>query len=112
MQIVLTIISFLILSSQCLFAQAPPSAPVAVSVVTQKEVRKPVTLVGSVEPLRTSLVSAEISGIVVEYPYSEGDYVEEGQVIARQNISKLKLMLNEAINTKKRIKSQAETCRR
>ena len=106
MQIVLTIISFLILSSQCLFAQAPPAAPVTVSVVTQKEVRKPVTLVGSVEPLRTSLVSAEISGIVVEYPYSEGDYVEEGQVIARQNISKLKLMLNEAINTKNESKAR------
>jgi len=106
MQIVLTIISFLILSSQCLFAQALPSAPVTVSVVTQKEVRKPVTLVGSVEPLRKSLVSAEISGIVVEYPYSEGDYVEEGQVIARQNTSKLNLMLNEAINTKNESKAR------
>lgn len=106
MQIVFTLITILIFSSQCLFAQAPPSAPVTVSVVTQKEVRKPIKLVGSVEPMRKSLVSAEISGIVIEYPYSEGEYVEEGQVIARQNKSKLELMLNEAINAKNESKAR------
>lgn len=106
MQIVFTILLLLVLSSQSLHAQAPPASPVTVSVVTQKEVRKPVTLVGNVEPLRKSLVSAEISGIVVEYPYAEGEYVEKGQVIARQNGSRLKLILNEAINTQNESKAR------
>ena len=106
MQIVFTILLLLVLSSQSLHAQAPPASPVTVSVVTQKEVRKPITLVGNVEPLRKSLVSAEISGIVVEYPYAEGEYVEKGQVIARQNGSRLKLILNEAINTQNESKAR------
>jgi len=106
MQIVLTIVFILTLSGQSLFAQAPPAAPVTVSVVTQKEVRKPVTLVGNVEPLRKSLVSAEISGIVVDYPYEVGEYVEKGQVLARQNASKLKLLLNEAVNTQNESKAR------
>ncbi len=106
MHILFVVISILILSGQSLLAQAPPSAPVTVSVVTQKEVRKPVTLVGNVEPLRKSLVSAEISGIVVDYPYKVGEYVKKGQVISSQNVNKLNLMLNEAINTQNESKAR------
>lgn len=106
MQIIIPLLLLFLVNSHISIAQMPPAAPVTVSVVTQKEVRKPVTLVGSVEPLRKSLVSAEISGIVVEYPFSEGEYVEEGQVIASQNVSKLKLMLNEAVNTQNESKAR------
>ena len=106
MQIVITIIISLILSCNFLFAQAPPSAPVTVSVVTQKEVRKPVTLVGTVEPLRKSLVSAIVKGMVVEYLYTDGEYVEQGQVIARQDTAKREIMLNEAINAKNESKAR------
>ncbi len=106
MQIIISLLLIFVVNSHISNAQMPPAAPVTVSVVTQKEVRKPVTLVGTVEPLRKSLVSAEISGIVVEYPFSEGEYVEEGQVIASQNVSKLKLMLNEAVNTQNESKAR------
>lgn len=100
MQIIVVILFFVLSVSELAFAQSPPSVPVTVSNITQKKVRKPVTLVGSVEPLRSSLVSAEVNGIVAEYPYSEGDYVEKGQVIATQNVNRLKIQLNEAINAK------------
>ena len=106
MQIITLLILILLFGSQATNAQMPPAAPVAASVVIQKEIRKPVTLVGSVVPLRTSLVSAEIGGIVVDYPFSQGEYVEEGQVIASQNVSKLKLMLNEAVNTRNESKAR------
>jgi len=100
MQKILIIFFTLICGGEYLNAQSPPAVPVTVSEVTQNKVRKPLNLVGSVEPIRRSLVSAEVSGIVVDYPYSEGDYVEKDQVIARQSVNKLKIILNEAVNTK------------
>lgn len=106
MQKIFVLLFFLLFAGQVLHAQMPPAAPVTVTEVTQKEVRKPVTLVGSVEPLRKSLVSAEISGIVVDYPFTQGEYVEEGQIIASQNVSRMKLMLNEAINAREESKAR------
>jgi len=43
---------------------------------------------------------------VVDYPYSEGDYVEKDQVIARQSVNKLKIILNEAVNTQNESKAR------
>ena len=100
MKILLVVLIFFFAELQYVYAQALPKTPVVVSEIVIKEVRKPVNLVGTVEPIRRSLVSAAINGIVVEYPYSEGDYVEAGQIIARQSKERLNIMLNEAINTK------------
>ena len=98
MKIVFSVLIFILTGSQYAYSQAPPKTPVVVSEIVVKEVRKPVNLVGTVEPIRTSLVSASINGIVVEYLYSEGDYVEAGQIIARQEKQRLKIQLEEAIN--------------
>ncbi|MGI9554286.1 MAG: efflux RND transporter periplasmic adaptor subunit [Thermodesulfobacteriota bacterium] len=82
-----------------LSAQAPPKTPVVVSEVVVKEVRKPVSLVGTVEPIKKSLISTEVEGIVDKYPFSEGDYVKKGEFVAMLDTQKLNLMLNEAVNT-------------
>ena len=99
MRITLLLLIFFFTAFQFTFAQTPPKTPVVVSKVVVKEVRKPVNLVGTVEPIRKSLVSAIVNGIVVEYPFSEGDYVEAGQIISKQNQERLEIMLAEAINT-------------
>lgn len=93
------LISFLSLS-QFLQAQSIPAAPVTVSEVVVKDLRKPMELVGTVEPVKRSLVSAIVSEIVVEYPYLEGDYVKAGRIISRQNTQKMRILLDEAIKAK------------
>ena len=52
-------------------------APVVVSRVIQMDVRQPVKMVGTVFPLRKSIVAGEVEGLVVEFPVKRGDYVKE-----------------------------------
>ena len=44
--------------------QGPPPTPVRVAPVLRQEVKQTVTLVGSVEPWRRSVVASEVEGIV------------------------------------------------
>ncbi len=97
-----TLISFLSLY-QFLHAQPVPAVPVTVSEVVIKDLRKPMELVGTVEPEKRSLVSAIVSEMVIEYPYLEGDYIKAGRMIARQNTQKMKILLDEAIKAKNEI---------
>lgn len=106
MRIIYSLLLLLFITANVVNAQMPPAAPVTVSEVTQKEVQKPITLVGSVQPLRKSLVSAEISGIVVEYPFKQGEYVKKGEIVSSQNTNRLNLMLNEAVNARNESKAR------
>ena len=57
--------------------------PVVVSRIIEIDVRQPVKMVGTVFPLRESIVACEIEGLVVEFPVKRGDYVKDGQVLAK-----------------------------
>jgi len=48
-------------------------APVVVSRVVQMDVRQPVRMVGTVFPLRESIVAGEIEGLVVAFPVKRGE---------------------------------------
>ena len=111
MKIVFVLLILFFAVSEHIYSQAPSKTPVVVSEIVVKEVRKPVSLVGTVEPIRKSLVSAKISGIVVEYPYSEGDYVEAGEIIAKQNKERLKIQLEEAVNTQNESSAELKLAR-
>jgi len=63
-------------------AQAPPS-PVRYTVAEAYEVRRSVTLSGSVESRRMSDVVGEVEGWVVAVDVEPGDRVEQGQSLAR-----------------------------
>ena len=71
-------------------------APVVVSRIIQMDVRQPVKMVGTVFPLRESIVAGEIEGLVVEFPVKRGDYVKEGQVLARLRTTSLEIQLKGA----------------
>ncbi|MFQ5525692.1 MAG: efflux RND transporter periplasmic adaptor subunit [Thermoanaerobaculia bacterium] len=60
-----------------------PPAPVEVTTAIEGEVRRTVELSGSVEARHTSLVAAEVGGLVVERYVREGDRVEKGQPLVR-----------------------------
>jgi RND family efflux transporter MFP subunit len=64
-------------------AQGPPPTLVAVSPVVEREVVGSQTSVGTVMPLRTSIVGSAVAGRVIEFPLNEGDRVEQGQVLAQ-----------------------------
>jgi RND family efflux transporter MFP subunit len=63
-------------------AQTPP-APVEVTPVIEREVAAQIDLVGSVEPLRRSVVASGALGLVTAFDVNEGDYVKAGQELAR-----------------------------
>ena len=64
-------------------AQAPPAAPVVVSPVTEQTVSATQTLVGTIMPLRTSVVGSAVDGRLVEFFVNEGDAVKAGQPLAQ-----------------------------
>ena len=71
-------------------------APVVVARVVQMDVRQPVKMVGTVFPLRKSIVACEVEGLVVEFPVKRGDYVEKGQVLAKLRTTTLEIQLKGA----------------
>ncbi len=71
-------------------------APVVVSRVVQMDVRQPVRMVGTVFPLRESIVAGEAEGLVVEFTAKRGDYVKKGQVLAKLRTTTLEIRLKGA----------------
>ena len=71
-------------------------APVVVSRIVQMDVPRPVKMVGTVFPLRESIVACEIEGLVEEFPVKRGDYVKKGQVLAKLRTTSLEIQLKGA----------------
>jgi RND family efflux transporter MFP subunit len=68
------------------FAQAPKGAPppkVLVTPIIEKTVAAGQTFVGTVKPLRKSIVGSAVPGRVEEYLVNEGDRVKKSQPIAK-----------------------------
>jgi len=71
-------------------------APVVVSRVVQMDVRQPVRMVGTVFPLRESIVAGEVEGLVVEFPVKRGDHVKKGRILAKLRPTTLEIQLKGA----------------
>lgn len=74
----------------------PQGAPVKVTTIKKQAIHRSVTLVGTVEPWKRSIVASEIAGRVVNFPVEEGDAVERNQVLARLNTETLEIQLDSA----------------
>ena len=101
------LISFIIslLLSADSISQSMPPTPVVVSNVIEKTYRKPLSFIGTVNPVRKSLISAEVEGIVESLNHKAGSYVKKGEVIARINNKKINLRLKEARNAEEELKA-------
>lgn len=73
-----------------------PPAPVIVSKVIEMQIQPPVTFVGTVEPGQRSLVATEISGLVKNLIYKEGDFVKKGDIVAQLKYNSLRIQSGEA----------------
>ena len=90
------IIALFFICDRSLAQEQTFKAPVVVSRIVEMDVRQPVKMVGTVFPLRESIVACAIEGLVVEFPVKRGDYVKKGQVLAELNTTSLEIRLKGA----------------
>ena len=62
---------------------APPAVPVTVARVVRRDVPRIVEATGTVEPIQTATVAAQVDGILTSVDFREGDPVRAGQVLFR-----------------------------
>ncbi len=75
--------------------------PVRVAPVMEQEIRPSVTLVGTVEPWKRSLVAGEIAGRVERFLVREGASVARGQLLAQLSTEALQIQLDSATASRK-----------
>ena len=96
--VLFVILMFLAIPVSKIKAEHPkrPASPVEVVKVVEMKLEEPVTLIGTVETEQHSLVATEIAGLVLELLYKEGDFVKNGDVLARLKQELVKIQLSEA----------------
>ena len=80
--------------------KGPPPAPVKVGEVTKTKIAPQVLLIGTAEPVITSVVASEINGRVQKFSVGEGDFVKKGAVLAQLDDSTLRIELKGALANK------------
>lgn len=86
----------------------PADAPVVVSPIVEREVKKPLRLVGATFPARKSVISSEVEGVVEEMNAEEGEYVKKGGTVAKIKNDKIRLALEQLKNERKEALAKAE----
>lgn len=85
--------------------QGPPPAPVRVASVIEETVSEQITLVGTTEAIARSMVAAEVSGLVEDFPVSEGDFVDKEKVLVRLRSLDLELRLKAAEAAREKVRA-------
>ena len=85
--------------------QGPLAVPVRVAPVVQDTVSEQITLVGNTEPVARSMIAAEVSGLVENFPVREGDFVKKGEVLVRLKSTDLVLRLNAAVAAREKVRA-------
>jgi multidrug efflux system membrane fusion protein len=93
----------------CSEQDTPPPPPVPVTVATAERRAVPFELAatGTVEPLQTVAVQAQVGGILQRVAFKEGDEVKRGQVLFELDPRPYRAALDQALATLARDKAQA-----
>ncbi|MFQ6048016.1 MAG: efflux RND transporter periplasmic adaptor subunit, partial [Phycisphaerae bacterium] len=75
----------------------PQPLPVVVAPVVERNLPTTISVVGTVRPLRRTLVAAEAAGLVEQLSVRQGDRVEAGQVLCQLDDSLLRLQHRQAV---------------
>ena len=62
--------------------KAPPAVPVKTAPVVKKTVSDQISLIGTTQPIRESVVASEVSGLVEMYYVKAGDFIAKGTPLA------------------------------
>lgn len=85
-------LTLLVLASACTKAPAktlaPPPAQVGIVTVTPTSIAEAYEFVGQVSPYRRVEVRSRVEGIVTERPFTEGTFVQKGQVLYKLDVVK------------------------
>lgn len=93
----------------CAKEKPPPTPPVPVTVATAERRAVPMELpaTGTVEPLQTVSVQAQVSGILQRVAFKEGDEVKQGQVLFELDPRPYRAALDQAVALLARDRAQA-----
>jgi multidrug efflux system membrane fusion protein len=99
----------LLLLGACAEEKSPPSPPVPVTVATAERRTMPFELpaTGTVEPLQTVAVQAQVSGVLQRVAFKEGDEVRQGQVLFQLDPRPYRAALDQASAILERDRAQA-----
>jgi RND family efflux transporter MFP subunit len=89
----------------------PVQAPVRVAEVQSRIVSERITLIGTTEPIATSTIAAEVSGIVEHFPIKEGDFVKNGDILVRLKSTGLNLRLKGAIADREKVRANLDNAK-
>ncbi len=96
-------------------AQPPkgrPPTPVKVVTVSNKVVQRSVSLVGTAEPRKRSLVASEVAGLVKAFPVKEGRFVSKGQLLASLRTDTLEIRLDSVVASQREAKTRYEQAKK
>jgi RND family efflux transporter MFP subunit len=62
--------------------KAPPAVPVKTAAVVKKTVSDQISLIGTTQPIRESVVASEVSGLVEIFYVKAGDFITKGTPLA------------------------------
>lgn len=93
----------------CAQKKPPPTPPVPVTVATAERRAVPFELLatGTVEPMQTVSVQAQVSGILQRVAFKEGDEVKQGQVLFELDPRPYRAALDQAVAILARDRAQA-----
>ena len=74
-----------------------PSVPVTVASVTQRSVPQEISAIGTVTPIQTVAVRAQVSGTLVKVAFQEGDEVQTGQLLFQLDSRPFQAALDQAL---------------
>jgi multidrug efflux system membrane fusion protein len=99
----------LVVLGACAKKTAPPTPLVPVTVATAERRSVPFELpaTGTVEPLQTVSVQAQVSGILQRVAFKEGDEVKQGQVLFQLDPRPYRAALDQAVAVLARDRAQA-----
>jgi len=91
---------------------ARPPTPVKVVTVSNKEVQRSVSLVGTAEPRKRSLVASEVAGLVKAFPVKEGQFVSKGRLLASLRTDTLEIRLDSVVASQREAKTRYEQAKK
>jgi len=106
--LVLLIPAATLLAADTAKSKGPPPVPVRVAAVVEKMVAEQISLVGTAEAVASSLVAAEVSGVVEHFPVKEGDFVHKGDVLVRLRSTERNIRRKGAVAAAETIRARLE----
>jgi len=88
-----------VLASACGKDAPPPrpTVPVTVAPVTQRSVPEEISAIGTVTPLQSVAVRAQVSGVLTKVAFQEGDEVQAGQLLFQIDARPFQAALDQSV---------------